>query len=39
MFPRPAQADLVNRLGGWNRVFEVPREVIDAYEEGEPIDR
>jgi hypothetical protein len=33
------RAELVNRLGGWNRVFEVPREVIDAYPEGEPIDR
>jgi hypothetical protein len=33
------QPDLVTRFGGWSRVFEVPREVIDAYEEGAPIDR
>ena len=32
------RADLVARFGGWNRVFEVPREVIDAYQDGEPID-
>jgi len=31
--------EIVNRLGGWSRVFEVPREVIEAYEDGEPIDR
>jgi hypothetical protein len=31
--------EIVNRLGGWGRVFEVPREVIESYEEGEPIDR
>jgi hypothetical protein len=29
--------DLVNRFGGWSRVFEVPREVIDQYPQGEPI--
>ncbi len=29
--------DLVNRYGGWNKVYEVPREVIDSYPEGEPI--
>jgi hypothetical protein len=33
------RADLVNRFGGWGRVFEVPREVIDAYAEGAPIDK
>jgi len=31
--------DLVARFGGWGRVFEVPREIIDAYAEGAPIDR
>ena len=31
--------DVVGRLGGWGRVYEVPREVIDGYIEGEPIDR
>jgi hypothetical protein len=25
------------RLGGWGKVFEVPREVIDSYPDGEPI--
>jgi hypothetical protein len=29
--------DLVARFGGWSRVFEVPREVIDGYQVGEPI--
>jgi hypothetical protein len=31
--------ELVDRFGGWSRVYEVPRDVIDAYPEGEPIDR
>lgn len=31
--------EIVTRLGGWGRVFEVPREVIESYPEGEPIDR
>jgi hypothetical protein len=31
--------EIVNRLGGWGRVFEVPREVVLSYEEGAPIDR
>jgi hypothetical protein len=31
--------EIVNRLGGWGRVFEVPREVIESYEDGPPIDR
>jgi hypothetical protein len=34
-----ARPEIVERRGGWSRVFEVPREVIDAYEEGEIIDR
>lgn len=29
--------ELVARYGGWGKVFEVPRDVIDAYTEGEPI--
>jgi len=29
---------VVMRFGGWNRVYEVPREVIDGYPEGDPID-
>jgi len=32
-----ANAAIVERRGGWGRVFEVPREVIDSYEEGEII--
>jgi hypothetical protein len=31
--------EVVGRLGGWGRVYEVPREVIDGYAEGAPIDR
>jgi hypothetical protein len=34
-----ANPDIVARMGGWGKVFEVPREVIDDYEEGDPIDR
>jgi hypothetical protein len=34
-----ARPDLLNRYGGWARVFEVPREVIDRYPDGTPIDR
>jgi hypothetical protein len=29
---------VLQRLGGWSRVFEVPAEVIDKYPEGEPIN-
>jgi len=29
--------DLVNRYGGWSKVYEVPREVITSYPDGEPI--
>ncbi len=31
--------ETVQRLGGWGKVYEVPREVIDSYEEGDPIDQ
>lgn len=34
-----ANAAIVERRGGWGKVYEVPREVIDSYEEGEIIDR
>ena len=34
-----ANPSIVERRGGWSKVFEVPREVIDSYEEGEIIDR
>jgi hypothetical protein len=34
-----ARPDLLNRYGGWAKVFEVPREVITSYPDGEPIDR
>lgn len=34
-----ARPEVVERLGGWGKVFEVPAEVIDGYEEGEPIER
>ena len=30
--------ELVNRYGGWSKVFEVPGEVIDGYLEGDPIE-
>jgi hypothetical protein len=33
-----ANPSIVERRGGWGRVFEVPREVIDSYPEGEIID-
>jgi len=33
-----ARPETVQRLGGWGKVFEVPREVIDGYEDGDPID-
>ena len=32
-----ARPELVARYGGWKKVFEVPREIIDAYKDGEPI--
>jgi hypothetical protein len=32
-----ASPRVLQRLGGWDRVFEVPREVIDSYPDGEPI--
>jgi hypothetical protein len=28
---------VLQRFGGWDRVYEVPREVIDSYPDGEPI--
>jgi hypothetical protein len=28
---------VLQRLGGWSRVFEVPVEVVEKYPEGEPI--
>jgi hypothetical protein len=31
------RAELVQKFGGWGKAFEVPREVIDGYEDGEPI--
>jgi hypothetical protein len=34
-----ARPDVVERLGGWGKVYEVPREVIDSYEEGDPINQ
>lgn len=34
-----ANPEVVARLGGWGKVFEVPREIIEGYEDGEPIDR
>jgi hypothetical protein len=32
--PTPA---VLERYGGWKRVFEVPREVIESYPEGQPL--
>ena len=34
-----ANPDVVARRGGWGKVLEVPREVIESYEDGDPIDR
>jgi len=34
-----ARPEVVERLGGWGKVFEVPRDVIEDYEEGDPIDQ
>jgi len=31
------EASLVTRYGGWNKVREVPKEIIDAYPDGDPI--
>jgi hypothetical protein len=31
--------EIIDRFGGWSKVFEVPAEVIAAYEDGEPIDK
>jgi len=31
------KADLVIRYGGWKKVYEIPKEIIDAYPDGEPI--
>ena len=31
------EASLVSRYGGWNNVLEVPKEIIDAYPDGDPI--
>jgi hypothetical protein len=33
-----ANTSIVERRGGWSKVFEVPREVIDSYQEGEIIN-
>jgi hypothetical protein len=29
---------VLQRLGGWERVYEVPAEIINSYPEGEPIE-
>jgi len=29
--------ELVSRYGGWKKVFEIPKEIIDSYPDGEPI--
>jgi hypothetical protein len=29
--------ELVSRYGGWGKVYEVPRDVLDGYADGEPI--
>ncbi len=34
-----ARVEIVQKLGGWGKVFDVPREVIDGYPEGELIER
>lgn len=33
-----ANPQVLQRFGGWGKVFEVPREVIDRYPEGDPIN-
>jgi hypothetical protein len=31
------KAELVLRYGGWKKVYEIPKEIINAYPDGEPI--
>jgi hypothetical protein len=31
------RVDLVSRYGGWGKVYEIPRDIIAAYPDGEPI--
>jgi len=33
-----ARPEVVERLGGWGKVFEVPLEVIASYEDGDIIE-
>lgn len=33
------RVEIVDRFGGWSKVFEVPAEVIESYEDGEPIEK
>lgn len=32
-----SRIELVSRYGGWGKVFEVPRDILDAYPDGEPL--
>jgi hypothetical protein len=32
-----ARVELVSRYGGWGQVYEVPRDILAAYPDGEPI--
>jgi hypothetical protein len=32
-----ARLELVSRYGGWGKVYEVPRDILDGYADGEPI--
>jgi len=33
-----ASPQVLQRLGGWSRVMEIPAEVLRSYPEGEPIN-
>lgn len=32
-----SRVELVSRYGGWGKVYEVPRDILDGYADGEPI--
>jgi hypothetical protein len=32
-----SRVELVSRFGGWGKVFELPRDILDGYADGEPI--
>lgn len=32
-----SRVELVSRYGGWGKVYEVPRDILDGYADGEPV--